>query len=276
MDARTHEPFTIDVVSDVVCPWCYIGKRRLEAALARVGAHRARPRRRRSAGIPFQLNPDLPPEGIDRRAYLEAKFGGAARADEIYARVRTAGAEAGLSLQLDAIARQPNTRDAHRLVAWAQAQPGGDVDALVERLFAGYFVDGLFVGDRTELARLAGAAGYDAAAALDMLESDALRPEVAAAEERARRLGITGVPFFVFEGAVAVSGAHEPAALLDAIAQARSRKAVPRAAQLNLSAARSRASARARACDIADTATNSATPLAAMRNNAANSRGILS
>ena len=210
----------IDIVSDVVCPWCYVGKRRLEAALATLRA------REPALDLdvrwhPFQLNPDLPQEGVDRRRYLEAKFGGAARAAQIYERVRAAGQASGLDLAFDRIERQPNTLDAHRLIAWAQHEAPVRAEALVEGLFHAYFVEGRFIGDPAELAALAADAGYDRESAARMLASDALRDEVAAADERARALGIEGVPFFVFDGRVAVSGAHEPATLLDAIAQAR-------------------------------------------------------
>ena len=211
---------TVDVVSDVVCPWCYIGKRRLETALAEL----ARGEPRLAATVrwhPFQLNPDLPREGVDRRSYLDAKFGGTARADQIYERVRAAGRDAGLPLALDAIVRQPNTLDAHRLIAWAQSHGQPDAAELVERLFRAYFVEGRFVGDRDELARIAGEAGYDEAQARAFLESEALHDEVAHADERARAMGIHGVPFFIFDGRVALSGAHEPATMLDAIRQAR-------------------------------------------------------
>jgi predicted DsbA family dithiol-disulfide isomerase len=210
----------IDIVSDVVCPWCYIGKRRLERALATL--------RKSEPALdvtlrwhPFQLNPDLPRAGIDRRSYLDAKFGGPSRAAQIYERVREAGRESGLALAFDRIERQPNTLDAHRLIAWAQRENPARAGDLVERLFHAYFVEGAFVGDADTLATLAADAGYDREGAAAMLASDALRDEVAAADERARSLGIQGVPFFVFDGRVAVSGAHEPATLLDAIAQAR-------------------------------------------------------
>ncbi|HTP97863.1 MAG TPA: DsbA family oxidoreductase [Casimicrobiaceae bacterium] len=212
--------FPIDVVSDVVCPWCYIGKRRLEAALARL--------RQSEPDFlyeirwhPFQLNPDLPPSGVDRREYLERKFGGPDRAREIYARVSAAGESVGIPFAFDAIARQPNTLDAHRLVAWAQARREGDPDALVEALFKAYFVEGRYVGDREELAKLAAAAGYDPSDARALLASSELADGVADADRRAREMGIGGVPLFIFGGKTAVSGAHEPETLLDAIAQAR-------------------------------------------------------
>ena len=219
--ARTT--LTVDVVSDVVCPWCFIGKRHLETALAALQA--------REPGLapairwhPFQLNPDIPPDGVDRRAYLDAKFGGAARADTIYARVRAAGEAAGLPLALDAIRRQPNTRDAHRLIAWAQGRDGGsDANALVERLFRAYFTEGRDIGDRDELARLAVDAGIDAVAARELLDSSRLNAEIDAANERAHALGIGGVPFIIFDGKAAVSGAQPPDVLQDAIAAARRR-----------------------------------------------------
>lgn len=210
----------VDVVSDVVCPWCYIGKRRLEAALAQL--------RESEPDLmvdvrwhPFQLNPDLPREGTSRRSYLEAKFGGPLRAQEVYARVAVAGRTVDIPFAFDAIERQPNTLDAHRLIAWAQGRPEGDADALVERLFRAYFIDGRFVGDHDELVRLAQDAGFDGDDARSMLTSTALDAEVSEADRRARALGVGGVPFFIFNGKQAVSGAQEPAALIDAIAQAR-------------------------------------------------------
>jgi predicted DsbA family dithiol-disulfide isomerase len=209
---------TIDIVSDVVCPWCYVGMRRLGAALMTIGS--AEPdAEMRVRWHPFQLNPGLPPAGVDRRAYLEAKFGGPDRAAEIYARVHAAGESVGIRFDFDRIAIQPNTQDAHRLIAWAQSQT--DANPLVERLFRGYFIDGADVGDRSVLARLAGETGLDAAAARDFLESDLGVAEVAAADRQAREMGIGGVPFFVFNGRIAVSGAQAPEVLVDAIGQSR-------------------------------------------------------
>ncbi len=209
------DPLVIDVVSDVVCPWCFIGKRHLEAALAGLPE---------AAGAkvrwhPFELNPDLPAEGVDRKGYLEAKFGGPARAAEIYARVREAGLRAGLDFDFDAIVRQPNTRDAHRLIAWAQSR--GDAGPLVERLFRAYFQEGRYVGDRDTLAALAAEAGFDAEAARVWLESGLGADEIADAEARVRALGISGVPFFIFDGRVGLSGAQPREAMREAIAQAR-------------------------------------------------------
>ena len=211
---------TVDIVSDVVCPWCYIGKRRLETALAQVRAM-APDLQINVRWHPFQLNPDLPREGADRRTYLEAKFGGPVRAKEVYARVATAGATVGIPFAFEAIERQPNTLDAHRLIAWAQSRQEGDADALVDRLFRAYFVDGRFIGDRDELVTLAAAAGFDADDARLFLASEELAADVAGADQRARELGVSGVPFFIFNGKTAVSGAQTPDTLLAAIAQAR-------------------------------------------------------
>ncbi|MFO1303626.1 MAG: DsbA family oxidoreductase [Burkholderiales bacterium] len=214
------EPIVVDVVSDVVCPWCYIGKRRLEAAIAQL--------RESDPDLPFavrwhpfQLNPDLPAEGIDRKAYVEAKFGGPERAQQIYERVTAAGRTVGIPFAFDAIARQPNTLDAHRLVAWAQSRREGDADALVEGLFRANFIEGRYVGDLTELASIALAAGYDPDDARAFLVSDEMRDAVAQADIRAREMGIGGVPFFIFDGKTAVSGAQEPATIVEAIRRAR-------------------------------------------------------
>jgi predicted DsbA family dithiol-disulfide isomerase len=211
----------VDIVSDVVCPWCYIGKRKLESALAELET--------REPGLsiirrwhPFQLNPDLPAEGIARAAYLEAKFGGKARAGEIYARVRAAGADVGIPFNFDRIDRQPNTLEAHRLVAWAQQR--GDApatDALVEHLFRAYFIDGRLLTDAEQLIAIARDAGFPEAEVRAMLASPAGRSDVEAEDREARAVGISGVPFFIFNGKTAVSGAHEPATLLEAIAAAR-------------------------------------------------------
>jgi predicted DsbA family dithiol-disulfide isomerase len=210
-------PIVVDVISDVVCPWCYIGKRKLEAALSQLEE------RERETGVavrwhPFQLNPDIPREGIPRAAYLEAKFGGTARAGEIYARVKQAGGEVGIPFDFDRIARQPNTLDAHRLIAWVQKQ--GDPrarDELVERLFRAYFIDGRNIGDRDELARIAGEAGFSVEEARAMLASDQENSEVLAEDREAREVGVGGVPFFIFNARTAVSGAHDPHTLLQAL-----------------------------------------------------------
>ena len=211
-------PLSIDIVSDVVCPWCYIGKRRLEAALARRASDDAQPVQVR--WLAFQLNPDIPAGGVDRRSYLEQKFGGPERAKQIYARIKAAGDEVGIPFDFERIVRQPNTVNAHRLIAWAQDLDLTASDALIERLFRAYFVEGIDIGDIDALARLAGDAGFDATAARAWLASDAGRTAIEAEEQRARALGVTGVPFFVFNQRLAVSGAQPPEVLLGAMEQA--------------------------------------------------------
>jgi predicted DsbA family dithiol-disulfide isomerase len=211
--ADLTEPMTIDVVSDVVCPWCYIGKRRLEAALAERGAG--------SKAIvrwhPFQLNPDIPLGGADRRSYLEHKFGGPERAREIYERVGAIGQEVGIWFEFERIERQPNTLNAHRLIAWAQAARPAIAGDLVERLFRAYFTQGVDIGDTEQLARLAGEAGFDAFRAKSMLASGEGRAAATAADQRARAMGIGGVPFFIFNQRLAVSGAQPAKVLLEAM-----------------------------------------------------------
>jgi predicted DsbA family dithiol-disulfide isomerase len=209
----------IDVISDVVCPWCYIGQRRLAAARALLPEGDAA----RTAPVrwhPFQLNPDLARDGVSRKAYLEDKFGGPERVAQIAARVASVGAAVGIPFAFDRIERQPNTLDAHRLIAWVQAR--GDASDLVDRLFRAYFIEGRRIGDREVLAAIAGEAGFDAAAARAMLASDEGVEAIAAMDQRARDIGVGGVPFFIFNEHIAVSGAQEPDVLLGAIAQARS------------------------------------------------------
>ena len=211
-------PLVVDVVSDLVCPWCYIGKRKLESALAML--------RDETSDVdvkvrwhPFELNPQLPSEGIPRARYVAQKFGGSERATEVYARVSRAGEAAGIAFQFDRIETQPNTMNGHRLVAWTQSQ--SDADAVVERLFDAFFLQGRNIGDRDELVRIAEEAGYDAEAAREMLASDAMRDVVTSESREAVDAGIEGVPCFIFNGRIAVSGAQDPQTLLRAIAAAR-------------------------------------------------------
>ena len=193
----------IDIVSDVICPWCFIGKRRLEKALA------LRPELPvELSWRPFQLNPDMPPGGMERSAYLAAKFGGSAHADRIYATVAEAGATVDIPFAFDRIRRTPNTRDAHRLIRWAGTQ--GQADRMVEGLFRGYFIEGRDIGDHACLADIAGEAGLDVAEARQWLDSAAEIESVLAEDRGARRLGINAVPCFIFERQYAVSGAQEP------------------------------------------------------------------
>ena len=209
---------TIDIVSDVVCPWCYIGKRKLEAALALPQAADLPAARIR--WHPFQLNPDLSAQGIPRKQYLEDKFGGPARAAEIYERVRAAGRSVGLDLNIDGITLQPNTLAAHALIAYAQQDGiavGSDVK---ERLLKAYFIQNRFIGDAQVLAAIAREAGLDADAAHSFVTDPLQLQAVAQADAQARSMGIGGVPYFIFNQKVAVSGAQDPATLLGAMQQA--------------------------------------------------------
>ncbi len=205
----------VDVVSDVVCPWCYVGKRKLERALEALGAQEP------ALAItvrwhPFELNPELPAEGIPRAAYLEAKFG---RTAGVHDRVKAVGTSVGIDFAFERIARQPNTRAAHRLVAWAQQS--GDAAPLVEALFRAYFVEGRSLSNPEELAVVAASAGLDRTAARELLAGDRMRAEVENEYREAQGAGIHAVPFFIFNGRTAVSGAHDPPTLLEAIAAAR-------------------------------------------------------
>ena len=193
----------IDIFSDVICPWCFIGKRKLERALQEADVADVNLRWRA-----FQLNPDMPAAGMDRPVYLERKFGGQERASQIYARVADAGREAGIEFAFERIPRTPNTLDAHRLIRLASDQ--GRQDTVVEGLFQAYFVEGRDIGDHAELARLAQAAGLGAPEG-DLsawLAGDAQTEAVLGECARAHELGITGVPCFVFDGRYALSGAQ--------------------------------------------------------------------
>jgi predicted DsbA family dithiol-disulfide isomerase len=192
----------IDIISDVICPWCFVGKRRLERALAmRPGVQPE------IAWRPFQLNPDMPSEGLDRKVYLAAKFGSDAHAERIYQHVSEAGATVDIPFAFERIRRTPNTRDAHRLIRYAGAQ--GSADAMVEALFRAYFLEGRDIGNRDVLAELAGEVGLDRREVGQWLASAAEVEQVLAEDRDARRLGINAVPCFIFERQYAVSGAQE-------------------------------------------------------------------
>jgi predicted DsbA family dithiol-disulfide isomerase len=198
----------IDVFSDVVCPWCFIGKRRLEQALAQAALMDAE-----IHWHAFQLNPDLPPEGVDRREYLETKFGPGAL-ERIHARLDEAGKSAGIDFQFDKIQRSPNTRDAHRLLWLAGNQ--GKQDALKEALLKTYFMEGRDIGDPAVLADVASQLGLEGDIRA-WLASDAGKREVQEDLAQAARLQISGVPFFIFEGRIALSGAQPPEVFLQAL-----------------------------------------------------------
>jgi len=197
----------IDIFSDVICPWCFIGKKRLEKALAlRPPAELVVHWRA------FQLNPDMPAGGMDRKAYLETKFGGPEAAQRIYDNVRAAGTRESIPFAFERIPRTPNTVGAHRLIRFGQR--GGRQDEVVSALFQAYFIDGRNVGDPATLAKIAGEAGLDETAAARYLAGDEDTEQVLAEDAFARKLGIGGVPCFIFDGKYAVSGAQEPEAFL--------------------------------------------------------------
>ncbi len=202
---------TIDVISDVVCPWCFIGKRRLADALAIRARERPGAEAPAVAWHPFQLNPGLPAEGVDRAEYYQRKFGD--RVPEIVARVREAGRDAGIEFRFEAIRRQPNTAAAHGLIAAAADE--GVQDAVVEAFFRAFFLDGIDLTERANLTAVATSAGLSQAGIAAALAADAARVQVAAEEDAARRIGVQGVPFFIFNRRLAVAGA-QPAEVLAA------------------------------------------------------------
>jgi predicted DsbA family dithiol-disulfide isomerase len=193
----------IDIVLDVACPWCFIGKRRLDRALAlRQDIPTTRSWRA------FQLNPDLPAEGIARDLFLVAKFGSVGQASSSYGAVAAAARREGIEFAFERIRRTPNTLLAHRLIRLAAAEGRGE--ALVDALFCAYFIDGVDIGNADSLARVAGRAGIDRSHARAYLAGAAGTAEVLAEDQRARRLGIHAVPCFVIERGYAISGAQEP------------------------------------------------------------------
>ena len=206
---------SIDVVSDVVCPWCYIGKRRLEGALQKWAQLNpdVLPQVR---WHPFQLNPDLAQSGMDRKTYVLQKFG--ARADAVYGRVTLVAQEVGLPLAIDRIQRQPNTVLPHSLIS--AAGQGDAQDRLVEALFEAYFVAGQDLTDTQVLLQIAQTAGMSVDVAQQALDDTLLHDQIRASDAAAREMGISGVPFFIFNRQVGVSGAQESESLLQAMQQA--------------------------------------------------------
>ncbi|MGC4023958.1 MAG: DsbA family protein [Mesorhizobium sp.] len=211
---------SIDVVSDVVCPWCFVGKRRLEAAIASVPDIEVKLRWR-----PYQLDPTIPAQGTDRREYMLGKFGSEDRIKQIHANIVQLGAVEGISFDFDAIKVAPNTLDAHRVIRWA-AGAGEDVqNRLVGILFSAYFEQGQNIGDPTILLEAAQLSGMDVSVVETLLPSDADREAVQTEIATASRMGITGVPCFLLEGKYAVMGAQDSAVLADAIRQVAQEKA---------------------------------------------------
>lgn len=203
----------IDVVSDVMCPWCYIGKRRLEAAAE------ARPDIVLDVHWrPFQLDATIPEDGMDRRLYLERKFGGPEVVERVYAPVRAAGEAESIAFAFDRIRRSPNTFNAHRLIRWARES--GVQEEMVERLFRLYFLEGGDLTDPAVLAKAAAEAGMEQDLVERLLAGDADKAEVRAEIEAYQRMGVTGVPTFIIAGRYAVVGAQPAEVLAGAIAKA--------------------------------------------------------
>lgn len=209
----TAPSLTIDVVSDVMCPWCYIGKRRLEAALEEVGSEMDVEVRWR----PYQLDATLPKQGKDRQQYLADKFGGAEGAVQAYAGIRAAGAEEGIPFAFDKIPVSPNTLDAHRLIRWAGSLGPTAQHQLVDVLFKAYFEDGKNIGDDAVLIEAAEQVGLEAPVVERLLSGDADRDTVNAEIDQARQMGVTGVPCFIIDMQYAVVGAQSAEALADAM-----------------------------------------------------------
>ena len=209
--SNTSEPITVDVVSDVVCPWCFIGKRRLEKAIAsrpdldvQVRYH------------PYFLNDWVPREGISRTEYLTTKFGSPERYNKNVPRMIEAAASEGLTYAPDKIQRQPNTLDCHRLIHWADQQSGNG-PRMKQRLMSLYFSEGADLTDRETLVKAAADCGLDAGQVRELLASETDVDTVTRAAESAKAAGIDGVPMFIFNGVLAVSGAQSPEYLVSAM-----------------------------------------------------------
>jgi predicted DsbA family dithiol-disulfide isomerase len=207
---------SIDVVSDVVCPWCYIGKRRLEAALELYRKQRPDAPAPEVAYHPFELNPDMPREGIARADYIAKKFG--ARGYSAHDRLVHAGAQLGIAFAFDKIERQPNTLAAHALIE--RARLSGVQGEVKEALLKAFFVEGVDLTDDKTLVSVAAGAGLERKEAEAAVADEELRRAVSEQEDKARAMGVSGVPFFIFNKRLAVEGAQPPEALLDAMVEA--------------------------------------------------------
>ena len=200
----------LDIISDPICPWCYIGKTLLDQALAQRPDHPFV-----VEWHPFQLNPDMPAEGMDRREYLETKFGGKEGAIRAYAPVVERAEQAGLKIDFAAIRRTPNTIDAHRLIHWAGIEDRQDQMAMA--LFAAYFDDGRDIGDKEVLADLADSLGMDGAVIHRLLQTNSDTDDIRARDRQFREMGVTGVPTFIVGGQQAVPGCQPPELWLQVI-----------------------------------------------------------
>lgn len=204
----------VEIYSDVICPWCYLGKARLEAALKTAGKNV----QAKVHFLPYELNPSTPEEGVDHKAHLTAKFGGVHVLDAAHDRLTALGKEAGIDYKFDAIQKTPNTFNAHRVLWLAETEGKGNETQ--EVFFKAYFTDGKDLGDKKTLAELAVMAGLDKAKVEKLLAGVEGEKEVREAEEKAYDMGITGVPFFIFNGKIGVSGAQSVETFIKALEQA--------------------------------------------------------
>ena len=198
----------VDVISDVICPWCFIGKRRLEKAIAAHGG----PVKVR--WLPFQVNPGMPKEGISRKEYRINKFGSWERSQQRDANVVAVGETAGIYFDFDRIERTPNTVDAHRLI-WLADQHGSQ-NAIVEALFRAYFTDGRDISNRQTLIDVVADAGLQRPRAIAILDSDEGMVSITEVEGLSQRHGVNGVPFFIINDKITLSGAQQPDTFVEA------------------------------------------------------------
>lgn len=212
---------SIDIVSDVVCPWCYLGKARLDQAIANVRSEVQVAVQWR----PYQLNPDLPPEGVDHKQHLAAKLGGQAAVDRAHETLNALGNADGIAFDFDAVKISPNTLDAHRLIRWAATNGEVAQSAVVGLLFKANFEEGRNVGDQSVLLDIAAEAGLDRPVIAALLNSDADKDAVREEIGMAREMGVTGVPCFILDGQYAVMGAQSVDVLSNALREIAQMKA---------------------------------------------------
>lgn len=211
----------IDVISDVMCPWCYIGKTNLDAATKQLGEVDFEIRWR-----PYQLDASLPKEGMSRSEYLNNKFGGEDGAKQVYGRIKEAGIALGIDFNFDAMKVSPNTLDAHRVILWAGGQSPEIQNKLVERLFEIFFLEGGHIGLDEVLIEAAEHAGMDGSIVSSLLKTDNDKDRVNAEIDHARQMGVQGVPCFIVDNKFAVMGAQPPEQLVEAMRHALSQRDV--------------------------------------------------
>lgn len=206
------ENLKLDIISDTICPWCYIGKKRLDEALARFGSDRVDVMWR-----PYQLDPTVPKDGIDRRGYIKNKFGDPGQRAAMLDALNAAGDAQGIAFDFDAIDRTPNTMDSHRLIRWASNNARQQI--VVELLFKRYFEEGADIGQNRVLIEVAAQAGMDSQLVTELLQGDSDLELVQTEIDLARHMGVTGVPTFIIENRYAVVGAQDSDVLFDFLQQ---------------------------------------------------------